>query len=610
MAKFEETEQVVVSEQPVQLASHADAEPAKSKLENEGGRQAATPSPTPSSEIETPLEAPTLVGRPKLALPSNRLLSLDLLRGLAILLMITCNSQTGSEVFEVLTHPAWLGISVADTIFPAFLFISGVAIPLAIRLPSKYDSHYDPNTIHRIYIMNAVRTFKRAFIIWGLGALLNCYGVALRRTNFGNYRWPGVLQRIGFCYGVVALMHLIVHRYGRPVVVKRPFSLSSASAREVVRQEAEERATAAKNPRPELPVLLKYTLPYWLPVFCTVFWLIITYTVRVTDNPACAGKGYLEERECGAQAYFDTRIFGKQHMYQALAFDPEGALSTLTSILNVWLGWFIGCTVRDLNATAKAVHHEFRVRRVAHEAKATGGGGVAAAAASEELEIAEQETLVRVYSEHLNLWFWYGIAWLFFGWMFSLVIPLSKPAWTVTFAVLTSGLSQLVLSVLFYKFDFFPKTKHLQALNRANTERWVHAATEQDPQLQHVSSHDPEAQLDARNDSPPHSSSSILNNAYRFTQLLRRLWRQFLVLVLGSMGRNAILLYYVSEFVLGTAYFIEVGDDSSLWMEAFNRTWGNLDIGGWGSLFYALGYAALLCLLAIFLDWRKLYFRV
>ncbi|KAF9971237.1 hypothetical protein BGZ73_005839 [Actinomortierella ambigua] len=459
--------------------------------------------------------------------------------------------------------------------------------------------------------MNAVRVFKRAFIIWGLGALLNCYGVVLRDVNISMYRWPGVLQRIGFCYGIVAWMHLLVHRYGRPVVTKRPFSLSSASAREAVRQETEERETAAKNPRPELPVVLQYTLPYWLPTFCTVLWLIITYTVRVTDDPKCAGKGYLEERECGAQAYFDLRIFGKDHMYQGLAFDPEGALSTLPSILNIWLGWFIGCTVRDLNASVKALQHEFRVRRAALEAKSAGSPGTD----SDELDIEEQVTLVRIYSEHLNLWFWYGIMWLFFGWMFSLVIPLSKPAWTVTFAVLTSGLSQMMLSLLFYKFDYFPKTKHLAALNRANTERWVHSVIEHDRQLQHVSSlagsSDPEAQLaDARNNNPPHSTSSLLNNAYRLNQLLRRLWRQFLVLVLGSMGRNAILLYYLSEFVLGTAYFIKAGDNSSLWMEAFNQTWGKLDIGGWGSLFFALGYAALLCLLAIFLDWRKWYLRV
>ncbi|KAG0244810.1 hypothetical protein BGW41_006368 [Actinomortierella wolfii] len=620
MTKFEATE--MEAEQPVQLTSHpADSNNAPSKssedLNDHRRAEAPSPTPSPSPKEDAHVEPPPLVARPKLSLPSNRLLSLDLLRGLAILLMITCNSQTGDVIFKILEHPAWIGFSVADSIFPAFLFISGVAIPLAIRLPSKFDKSYDPQTIDRIYLMNAVRIFKRSFIIWALGAILNLYGVVLRRVNISMYRWPGVLQRIGFCYGIVAWMHLLVHRYGRPVTVKRNYSLSAASAREVAQQRADERATAAKNPRRELPLVLQYTLPYWLPIFCTVFWLIVTYTVRVTDDPKCIGVGYLDERECGAQAYFDTRIFGKDHMYQNLAFDPEGALSTLTSILNVWFGWFIGCTVRKLNSTVRSLHAEFKARRTANDNKQDGvSGGVLATGVStvsfEELEIQENEILVRIYSDHLNLWFWYGILWLFIGWVFSLVIPLSKPAWTVTFAVLTCGLSTMTLAVLFYKFDYYPKYKHLEELNRINSDRWLQV-TEHDPQLQSLSSsstHDPEQQLaDTRNDRPPHSSSSILNYGYRFNQLLRRLWRQFIVLVLGSMGRNAILMYYLSEFILGTGYFIEIGD-SNFWMVVFDRTWGYLEIGGWGSLFFALGYAAFLCLIAIFLDWRKWYFRV
>ena len=33
---------------------------------------------------------------------------------------------------EWLDHPPWHGLTVADFIFPAFLFIMGMAIPLAV----------------------------------------------------------------------------------------------------------------------------------------------------------------------------------------------------------------------------------------------------------------------------------------------------------------------------------------------------------------------------------------------------------------------------------------------------------------------------------------------
>jgi heparan-alpha-glucosaminide N-acetyltransferase len=66
----------------------------------------------------------------------KRLLSIDVLRALTMLLMIFVNDASG------VSHiPAWLdhakesedALGFADTIFPAFLFIAGLSIPLAIK---------------------------------------------------------------------------------------------------------------------------------------------------------------------------------------------------------------------------------------------------------------------------------------------------------------------------------------------------------------------------------------------------------------------------------------------------------------------------------------------
>src|ERR1700744_1750020 len=66
----------------------------------------------------------------------KRLQSIDVLRALTMLLMIFVNDASG-----ILHVPAWIDhakgnedrMGFADTIFPAFLFIVGLSIPLAIK---------------------------------------------------------------------------------------------------------------------------------------------------------------------------------------------------------------------------------------------------------------------------------------------------------------------------------------------------------------------------------------------------------------------------------------------------------------------------------------------
>lgn len=69
--------------------------------------------------------------------PSERLLSLDVVRGLIVLLMLFVNDMPG-----VAGTPAWLkhiepssadGMTLPDFVFPAFLFIVGLSIPFAIE---------------------------------------------------------------------------------------------------------------------------------------------------------------------------------------------------------------------------------------------------------------------------------------------------------------------------------------------------------------------------------------------------------------------------------------------------------------------------------------------
>jgi len=123
---------------------------------------------------------------------SQRWLSLDVLRGMTMAAMILVNNP-GSWVYVLppLRHAEWHGCTPTDLIFPFFLFIMGVALPLSSRRSAS-----------------PVCILQRSFTLIGLGLLLN---------GFPAYDWErirllGVLQRIGLCY----LGAMFILRYTRP----------------------------------------------------------------------------------------------------------------------------------------------------------------------------------------------------------------------------------------------------------------------------------------------------------------------------------------------------------------------------------------------------------
>ena len=134
----------------------------------------------------------------------QRLVSLDLLRGLAVIGMIIANSMAGQEppVYPLLLHSHWDGLTIADVVFPAFLFMVGVSIPLSLK--RKEDADYS-----RI-LWRMLRLILLGFI------LSNVFWF----SQFGSGTWRafGVLQRIGLVYGVCAVMFLTLSARAQLIV--------------------------------------------------------------------------------------------------------------------------------------------------------------------------------------------------------------------------------------------------------------------------------------------------------------------------------------------------------------------------------------------------------
>ena len=126
-----------------------------------------------------------------------RLTSLDVFRGLTLAGMIVVNNPgDGKYVYPPLRHAEWHGWTPTDLIFPSFLFIVGVAIPLAL---GKRRARGDAES------SIVAKVVRRSLIIFTLGLLLNWFPFD---TPLGTLRIPGVLQRIALCYLAAALLYL------------------------------------------------------------------------------------------------------------------------------------------------------------------------------------------------------------------------------------------------------------------------------------------------------------------------------------------------------------------------------------------------------------------
>ena len=118
----------------------------------------------------------------------KRLDSLDLLRGLTIILMILVNSRgTRQYVLPPLDHTAWDGLSLADLVFPCFLFMMGITTYLSTR---KFNFAFSPTL--------GKKMLRRTVLLFAFGLLVN-WG-ADRFPSLDQLRIMGVLQRFAICY--------------------------------------------------------------------------------------------------------------------------------------------------------------------------------------------------------------------------------------------------------------------------------------------------------------------------------------------------------------------------------------------------------------------------
>lgn len=149
-----------------------------------------------SSKVQTQFPAAQTYHSPSLPQASNRLLSLDLLRGLTIAFMILVNDAGNfNSAYRPLLHSPWNGCTPTDIVFPTFLFIIGITT--VISTSSRLS-----RGVPRQHLF--LQILRRAVILFLLGILVNSFPF----FNPHTMRFFGILPRISVCYFVVATLYL------------------------------------------------------------------------------------------------------------------------------------------------------------------------------------------------------------------------------------------------------------------------------------------------------------------------------------------------------------------------------------------------------------------
>lgn len=222
----------------------------------------------------------------------QRLLALDILRGITIAGMILVNNPgSWGHIYAPLAHAEWHGLTPTDLVFPFFMYIMGISTYFSLR---KYDFKFSGATLWKIC--------RRTVVIFAIGLAIAWFGMFLRGITsgkalaeavftFDHIRILGVMPRLAICYGFGSLIAL---------------------------------------------ALSKKALPWFIAGLLVVYAVILF-----------VGNGF-EFASNNVIAIVDNAVLGPDHMYtdyvagESLKFDPEGLLSTLPSIAHMLIGFVCG----------------------------------------------------------------------------------------------------------------------------------------------------------------------------------------------------------------------------------------------------------------------------
>lgn len=212
---------------------------------------------------------------------SQRLKSLDVMRGLTMACMVMVNSPgSWSAVYAPLCHASWNGFTPTDMVFPFFVFMLGVSIFASLR---KFDFKPSGQTF--------IRIIRRTVSIFLVAWALNLFGRLMDNGwdfvgAFQHLRILGVLPRLALCYFFAS-------------------------------------------------VTVLYVPQKWIKWVIAALLAIYLVILKVTNG--------LVQGEGSTLCAIDFKLFGPDHAYGFSSNnDPEGILSTIPAIAHTLIGFCVG----------------------------------------------------------------------------------------------------------------------------------------------------------------------------------------------------------------------------------------------------------------------------
>jgi len=228
---------------------------------------------------------------PLASVPSKRLVSLDVFRGLTVAVMLLVNNPGDwGHIYAPLAHAEWNGCTLADVVFPFFLFIVGVSLAYALA-----GAKTSPG--RRWATWRSVA--RRAAVLAALGLFASTW----LDFEWATLRIPGVLMRIALVYFLVASLFLVT------------------------------------NWRGQLLALLV---------------LLAGYAALLQLVPVPGYGPANLEPSTNLGAWLDRLVLGEAHLWkESRTWDPEGLLGTLPALGTALLGTLAGQWLRRTSAQAK-----------------------------------------------------------------------------------------------------------------------------------------------------------------------------------------------------------------------------------------------------------------
>lgn len=328
---------------------------------------------------------------------STRLLSLDVFRGMTVAGMVLVNNPgTWSAVYAPLKHADWHGWTPTDFVFPFFLFIVGISIPIALgkRIAEGVTGEVYWKIIKRAGLIFLLGLIQMGFPFFDLsktevplvvkiisvGALI-AIAVLFFMDKFRESAWVGI-GLIGFLSG------FFLFSQGFPAESLTKLRVPGVLQRIAVCYLFASFIFLWTNWKQQI---------YIAAILLLLYWALMLY----------GGNGDLSI-EGNFSGLIDRLVIGENHIWKANKFyDPEGLLSTMPAVATTLIGVLTGTWL-------KTRRNNF---------------------------------------EKVSAMFFFGTSLTAIGWIWNFWFPINKPLWTSSYVMFMGGLGLCFLAFCYWLVD-------------------------------------------------------------------------------------------------------------------------------------------------------------